>query len=169
MVSERMSTQLATVEFRACRVVKEGGIWNFIRPLERDGLLAAMEELSENAPQLLGIVCHWEHTGAEPNIDHNRALHLYRIAQEAVSNSVKHGHAKNVTISLDVDNPNLRLKVIDDGSGLSPKTVANPGLGLRIMRYRAKMIDALLTVERAGSAGGTIVTCVCRDSESSPS
>jgi exopolysaccharide production protein ExoY len=35
MVSERMSTQLATVEFRACRVVKEGGIWNFIRPLER--------------------------------------------------------------------------------------------------------------------------------------
>jgi signal transduction histidine kinase len=134
--------------------------------LERDGLLAAMEELSENAPQLLGISCQWQHSGSEPKVDHNRALHLYRIAQEAVNNSVKHGRARKVTISLDVADHTLRLQVIDDGSGLSPKTVANPGLGLRIMRYRARMIDALLTVERAGSAGGTIVTCVCRDRES---
>jgi signal transduction histidine kinase len=136
--------------------------------LERDGLLAAMEELSENAPQLLGISCKWQHTGTEPKVDHNRALHLYRITQEAVNNSVKHGHAQNVIVSLDVADHSLRLQVIDDGSGLSPKTVANPGLGLRIMRYRARMIDALLTVERAGPAGGTIVNCVCRESESTP-
>ncbi|HEX4125149.1 MAG TPA: sensor histidine kinase [Tepidisphaeraceae bacterium] len=133
--------------------------------LERDGLLAALEEHSQYAPQLYGITCRWEHTGAPPNIDHSRALHLYRIAQEAVNNSVKHGRAPSVKISLEVTDPMLRLAIIDDGSGLSPKTVASPGLGLRIMRYRARMIDALLTVERAGPAGGTIVTCTCRNSE----
>jgi signal transduction histidine kinase len=134
--------------------------------LERDGLLAALEELSQNAPQLFGIACRWEFSGEQATIDHSLALHLYRIAQEAVSNSVKHGHAKSVTIALDVVDSMLRLRVIDDGSGLSSKTIANPGLGLRIMRYRARMIDALLTVERVGPAGGTIVTCTCRNNES---
>jgi signal transduction histidine kinase len=72
---------------------------------------------------------------------------------------VRHGKARNVTIALDRRNDRATVRVIDDGSGLSEKTMVSPGLGLRIMQYRARMLDAELSVERASSAGGTVVTC----------
>ena len=129
--------------------------------LESDGLLAALEELAGNAQSLLGIRCTWQWEGPEPQLDHQSALHVFRIVQEAVSNSVKHGKAKTVHISLATQGQTLTAKVIDDGCGLSAKTKANPGLGLRIMNYRARMVGAELTVERAGHAGGTVMICKC--------
>jgi signal transduction histidine kinase len=130
--------------------------------LESDGLLAALEELAGNAASLLGIHCSWRCEGADPNLDRQSAMHIFRIIQEAVSNSVKHGRAKTVNISLIMDGPYLTAKVIDDGCGLSAKTKANPGLGLRIMQYRARMVNAKLSVDRAGPFGGTVMTCRCR-------
>jgi signal transduction histidine kinase len=129
--------------------------------LENDGLLAGLQELAENAGSLLHIQCHWDYKGAEPNLGRTQSLHVYRIAQEAVSNSVKHGKAKSVQISLENTGTTLILNVTDDGCGLSSKTIANPGMGLRIMTYRAKMVGAKLSVERASAQGGTVVTCVC--------
>ena len=58
--------------------------------------------------------------------------------------------------------------VTDDGSGLSRKTMTNPGLGLRTMAYRARIIGAELTAQRAGDGGGTIVQCTCRIRETWP-
>jgi len=130
--------------------------------LESDGLLAALEELAGNAQSLLGIACSWRCEGSEPHLDRQSALHIFRIVQEAVSNSVKHGKAKAVQISLVVHGHVLTAKVIDDGCGLSAKTRANPGLGLRIMNYRARMVGAVLSVDRIGPAGGTVMTCQCR-------
>jgi signal transduction histidine kinase len=135
--------------------------------LEGAGFVAAMEELAQNASVLLGVECTWNYTGGELQMDRKRALHLFRIVQEAISNSVKHGKAKHVTVGLTVENGNrngqarITLTVSDDGSGLSEQTVSNPGLGLRIMRYRARMVDAVLAVERMTPQGGTIVTCNC--------
>ena len=129
--------------------------------LERDGLIAAIEELADTSSALFGIKCSLECEDQQLPVDRTRALPLFRIVQEAVNNSVRHGKAKNVRIGV-MNNPReLIVSVVDDGSGLSQKTTANPGLGLRIMEYRARMLDASLTVERASTTGGTVVTCTC--------
>jgi signal transduction histidine kinase len=83
---------------------------------------------------------------------------LYRIAQEAVNNAVKHGQAKNISIGLGAVEDEVTLTVKDDGIGFSDTSNASSGMGLHIMNYRAKMIGALLDIRR-GAAGGTIVIC----------
>jgi CheY-like chemotaxis protein len=80
-------------------------------------------------------------------------MHLYRIAQEAVSNAVKHGRAKNIRIRV----TKTSLTITDDGSGL-PASAKSEGMGLRIMRYRAEMIGGTLSVKN-GRTKGVVVTC----------
>jgi signal transduction histidine kinase len=179
LLSETMAQQLAsgrtpdpaTIE-TVTRLVSEAvGITRDIAKtlspvtLERDGLIAAMEELADTSSALFGVNCVWEYDGAngEFPVDRTRSLHLFRIAQEAVNNSVRHGKARNIKITLSraAGRDEMTVKVADDGSGLSQKTMTNPGLGLRIMQYRARMLDATLTVERASARGGTVVTCTC--------
>jgi two-component system CheB/CheR fusion protein len=92
-------------------------------------------------------------------LDSNVATHLYRIAQEAVSNAVRHGLAKHVRLELTTGHDSTTLTVHDDGTGL-PDVFAPPtGLGLRIMRYRASMIGAAFTIQN-DPGGGTRVACV---------
>jgi signal transduction histidine kinase len=130
--------------------------------LEHEGFVAAMEELCETARVLFDVNCRWDYDGGNIPLDPKRAVHLYRIVQEAVSNSVKHGKATHVTIRAILNDNDLTLIVTDDGSGLSRKTITNPGIGLRTMAYRARIVGAELTAERAGDNGGTIVRCTCR-------
>ncbi len=87
------------------------------------------------------------------------ASHLYRIAQEAVSNAVRHGEAHSVIIRLTKSGTNIRLEIRDDGKGLPPKLPTTRGQDLRTMRYRADTIGALLTVKRQAS-GGSVVSCL---------
>jgi signal transduction histidine kinase len=129
--------------------------------LETDGLRAAIEELADTASDLFGIECNCEIDEKAPSLNRSQSLHVFRIVQEAVNNSVRHGKAKHVLIKLACDDKSLIVSVADDGSGLSQKTTSNPGLGLRIMQYRARMLDASLAIKRANDAGGTVVTCVC--------
>jgi signal transduction histidine kinase len=126
--------------------------------LESDGLIAALEELSLNASKLFGINCDFDSDEERMDMDGQVALHLYRIVQEAISNSVRHGKAKKIDVKLETD-AGLKLTVIDDGGGLSAKTIAEPGIGLRIMQYRARMIGASLLIERVSSAGGARMIC----------
>jgi signal transduction histidine kinase len=129
--------------------------------LERDGIVPAIEELADTTSALAGIECTCKLDGGDLPLDRTRALHLFRIVQEAVSNGVRHGRARHVNIELRRTRNNIEVVVTDDGTGLSRKTTANPGLGLKIMEYRSRMLGASLTVERASAAGGTIVTCAC--------
>lgn len=130
--------------------------------LERDGLVAALVELADSSSSLFGICCSFDCDCDPPDLvlDPTCSLHLFRIVQEAVHNSVRHGKAKNVDISLTRDRKNLALTVVDDGIGLSEKTSANQGLGLRIMAYRATILRGSLTARRVAPRGGTVVTCV---------
>jgi signal transduction histidine kinase len=80
-------------------------------------------------------------------------MHLYRIAQEAVSNAVKHGKAKNIRIRV----TKTALTITDDGSGL-PASAKSEGMGLSIMRYRAEMTGGTLQVKN-GRTKGVVVTC----------
>jgi signal transduction histidine kinase len=88
------------------------------------------------------------------------ATELYRIAQEAVTNSVRHARAKTITIRLTTVRGATRLQIADDGIGI-PDPEPTDGAGLRIMRYRAASIGASLAIERS-PARGTIVTCTLR-------
>src|SRR5262249_49478808 len=127
------------------------------------GLVAAIDELAARATKLFNVTVRWDCEDDRLPVDEQSAGHVYRIVQEAVSNSVKHGKAKLVQIRAEVGRgggQEVHVTVTDDGVGLSAKTVAQPGIGLRIMQYRAKLIGAKLSVARAAPSGGTIVSCI---------
>ena len=126
--------------------------------LESEGLRSALEELAVNTEKIFGINCRLESRGEMKMTDLAAATHLYRIAQEAVSNAFKHGKAKDVTIELDCEPDRVTLSVKDNGVGFSREAANNKGMGLRIMRYRAGMLAGTLSVE-PGGGGGTSVVC----------
>jgi signal transduction histidine kinase len=90
--------------------------------------------------------------------DSTVATHLYRIAQEAAANAIKHGHVSRIVIELSAADPTLMLSIKDDGIGLPDSLPQKRGLGLRIMSSRARMIGATLSVNN-DPAGGTLVIC----------
>jgi signal transduction histidine kinase len=80
------------------------------------------------------------------------------MAQEAVTNAIKHGQAKRIAIRLTQNRRQITLVVTDNGLGLAAGQKQNIGMGLRIMRYRAGLIGGELTI-KDNSAGGATVTC----------
>ena len=86
------------------------------------------------------------------------ATHLYRIAQEAITNAVKHGNATHIDIKCAIADGLLELTVADNGTGIPPRATERGGLGLHIMSYRARAIGGDLSVV-ALAAGGTLVRC----------
>jgi signal transduction histidine kinase len=137
--------------------------------LERQGLAAALEELAVGVEHLYPTSCHFR-CNEEIFVDeHTVADHLYRIAQEAVNNSVKHAGSNRIDIELSNGEDQLTLKVKDDGRGLPEAPERGSGMGFNIMQYRARMIDASLSITST-SGKGTVVTCKyvkkARESES---
>jgi signal transduction histidine kinase len=129
--------------------------------LERRGLIDALEGLAMQAREAYRVQVEFIHRlpgGVE--LDRAVADHLYRIAQEALANAMRHGRAKSVRITLTSRGERIRLQVADDGTGLPPDAVAAPGLGLKIMRYRARMVGGEVRFDRNGRRG-TRVTCEC--------
>jgi signal transduction histidine kinase len=96
-----------------------------------------------------------------PIRDSRVATQLYRIAQEAVTNAVKHAKPRTIRIQISADSALMTLRVIDDGTGIQEPVPKQDGLGLRIMNFRAASIGALLSVA-PGTGGGTVVTCTLR-------
>jgi signal transduction histidine kinase len=89
------------------------------------------------------------------------AGHLFRIAQEAVNNALKHGKPHMIGIHLRSTRGDLALRITDDGKGIRPVSPKRQGLGLRIMQYRASLLRGTVTVQpRRG--GGTEVVCTTR-------
>ncbi len=84
--------------------------------------------------------------------------HLYRIAQEAVANAQRHGHAQHIEIRLGSKEGHLVLEVEDDGKGFDPTEIEDEGLGLRSMRHRAELLGAELDVDSAPGEG-TLIRC----------
>jgi PAS domain S-box-containing protein len=124
---------------------------------EAHGLVFALEHYASEVSELFHVACHLECD--DPIVVHDEALadHLHRLAQEAVTNAVKHGHAKSITIELAAVKGGGVLTIRDDGCGFDVVPRSESGLGLRIMSYRAKMIGGSLSVQ--SSLGGTVVRC----------
>jgi PAS domain S-box-containing protein len=123
------------------------------------GLMSALQEWASEVEILFHIECRFECDDPVLNLDDAVATHLYRIAQEAVHNAIKHGRARQVVISLAAGRDEAALKVLDDGSGIPDVLPNQSGMGLRIMNYRAGMICGSLRVERVAE-NGTLVACV---------
>src|SRR6185295_720964 len=83
-------------------------------------------------------------------------MHLYKISQEALSNSIKHGKARHVVISLATEGQSLRLSIENDGAPFSPPA-SKDRLGLRIMRYRANSIGATLEMKSVENSGAAVI------------
>ncbi len=126
--------------------------------LESEGLMAALQQLAAQAEQMFQIECRVE--CEPPVLIHEPAVatHLYRIAQEALSNAVKHGRARRVFIQLRATAERVFLMVRDDGVGIPKSLPKTKGMGLRIMQYRAGMIGGSIVVQREPD-GGTSVAC----------
>jgi PAS domain S-box-containing protein len=126
--------------------------------LEQGNLSAALEQLALRAERFndVSCVCRSEDVVlADPTV----ATHLYRIAQEAVSNALKHAAPSKIEISLERRGSKYRLAVRDDGTGFDPgRAGASIGMGLHILHYRARKVDAELEV-RSAEGGGTEITC----------
>jgi two-component system CheB/CheR fusion protein len=125
--------------------------------LTASGLKNALRELAARASQNTGIKCHFKSARGVRVPDETTALHMYRVAQEAVTNAVKHSGAKNVLISLDRNPKHICVSVQDDGKGFTLRK-RRKGLGLHMMRYRANALGGELKIERR-KTGGMDITC----------
>src|SRR5215471_3954948 len=121
--------------------------------LSSAGLMEALEDFALSTSELFNISCHFECPLPVLISDREKAEHLYRIAQEAVGNAIKHGHAKHIVIQLELSKTGKLLRVIDDGSGLSPNHMNGKGMGLRIMNYRAGVIGAKFNIRKRDTRG----------------
>jgi two-component system, LuxR family, sensor kinase FixL len=127
--------------------------------LKFEGLASALRMLASNVERLFKISCQVKCKKDPPVQDPIMAAHLYRIAQEAITNAAKHGKAKKVSIELASGERHSVMKVKNDGRSFSGVPAQNAGLGLKIMDYRARSIGASLDI-RKGRNGGTVVTCL---------
>jgi signal transduction histidine kinase len=127
--------------------------------VDAKSLMAALRDLASATGSLHKIDVRVEGKAPETLHDGNAATELYRIAQEAVTNAVRHGRAHTITIRLEGLKESTRLTIADDGIGIPDQP--RDGAGLGIMRHRAASIGASLSVAR-GTSSGTIVTCTIR-------
>jgi signal transduction histidine kinase len=122
-----------------------------------DGLMAALDTLAESANRG-GVRCVFECPEPVQVADEAVAGQFYRIAQEAVNNALKHATPSEIRIGLERRGGALVLEVDDDGEGFDESAPGGAGIGLRVMRYRARLIGGALEIGSA-PAGGSRISC----------
>jgi two-component system sensor kinase FixL len=133
-----------------------------LHPVEStsNGLMAALETLAARTKKLFHVRCHFNCHRPVLIKDNTVATHLFWIAQEAITNAIKHGKPGRIDISLTRTPASLTLAIKDNGSGMPATPRKKPGMGLRIMRYRAGMIGGSLAIQKETGGGGSIVCTV---------
>ena len=126
--------------------------------VETGGLHQGLLDLTASMERIYEISCMYVGSESVYVDDPEVAVHVYRIAQEALNNAVKHGQASNLEVILRREGNEAVLTVRDDGVGIPDVTARGEGMGLYIMAYRARMINGKLEVRR-GPERGTILTC----------
>jgi signal transduction histidine kinase len=126
------------------------------------GLMVAMEELADNTEKIFNVPCVLQCDKPVPIYNESAVTHLYRIAQESVTNAVRHAGPGNIEIGLGRNDDNITLTIKDDGKGIAEVAGQKNGMGLQTMRYRAHMIGASIDIS-ADVNGGTLVRCIYTD------
>jgi two-component system, LuxR family, sensor kinase FixL len=135
--------------------------------IESEGLTSALLELATNTEKIFHVRCRCEFDEAVAIHDHAVATHLFRIAQEAVSNAIKHGRAQRIVITLRNLKGRIKLDISDNGNGLRKPPANQKGMGLRIMQSRASMIGGTMAIE-SNAEGGVSVTCAIPEARAVP-
>jgi two-component system, LuxR family, sensor kinase FixL len=127
--------------------------------LDSAGLMAALRELAQGTERIFRVSCPFRCDQPVQVMDNKVATQLFRIAQEAVANAIKHSRADRIEISLNRELVQLSLSIRDNGVGI-PDNVRGErtGMGLLTMSHRARMLGGTVTVS-ADENGGTIVQC----------
>lgn len=159
-----------------------------LNPVDVDagGLSVALEQLAARVTDSAAIACEFRGDGQFRASSGEVATHLYRIAQEAVGNAIKHGKATRINLSLSRTRDGLTLRIEDNGKGFTPTPHSSPhtvligsaappaaadsphlpvrkGIGLQTMNYRAKIIGGTFEIRPGKRGAGTVVTCSVRD------
>ena len=125
-----------------------------------NGLMVALQRLAAQTEKLFHVACHFNRRRPVLIQDNDVATHLFRIAQEALTNAIKHGKAKRIEITLAGTPEQITLAVKDDGAGVPAPPRKTSGMGFRIMRYRAGMINGTLAIRKEAPGGTTIICTV---------
>lgn len=127
--------------------------------LDSDGLMAALFDLAKSTERIFEVACPMRCDPPVQVNDHQVATQLFRVAQEAVANAVKHSGAERVEMVLELDDGHYQLSIRDNGSGISEHAAgSSKGMGLLTMQHRARMIGGVLSIEH-DEFGGTLVQC----------
>lgn len=126
--------------------------------VEAQEIAFALTQLAEQAELLMRVKCKTVLPQKRVNIFAFASLHLYRIAQESITNAVKHGNAKQIEIKLESSDEGVVLEVKDNGKGFNTEQIRASGIGLRILQYRARSIGGVLTINSIPGKG-TSVRC----------
>lgn len=126
--------------------------------LDMAGLKIVLKRLADRVSETCDIQCTLQTSGKLVLADTSKGLHLFRIAQEAVNNAVKHSQCREIEIRLSGGNRQLHLEVCDNGMGFDPHEAARRGMGMRTMTYRANLIGANLDITQLNE-GGTCIYC----------
>ena len=122
--------------------------------LETKGLTAALQAFASRIAATYKIPFDFVCKNDVVINDNNVALNLYRIAQEAANNAIRHGETQHLRISLASEHGVLRMSIIDNGRGFAAgKPVPTPGMGIKIMKYRARQLGASLHFLRRPEGG----------------
>jgi PAS domain S-box-containing protein len=124
--------------------------------LDASGLQSTLADLAQRTRSVSRVACRFECPTPVQLEDPVVAGHLFRIAQEAVANALKHAQAREIVITLSGTASVVVLEITDDGRGLSREKRSSHGIGLQVMRHRANAIGADLTVTSAPEAGTTV-------------
>ncbi len=128
----------------------------FIQPVSMDsrGLMQSLKDLALSSSRLYDANCTFNCPRSISIPNEDAALHVYRIAQEAVHNAIKHGNPSRITIGLHKRQDLIELTVGNNGSAFDPsKSSRKRGLGLHIMTYRANVLHGELTIKRQKPKG----------------
>ncbi len=164
VASEKPAAAARTLEEAAKLVNRNVGIARDLarglQPVELkgSGLIGALRALVESACEKTQIQCEFKVGRGTRVADDTLALNLYRVAQEALTNAVKHSGARKILIALDHSRDHICVSVQDDGKGFSSRR-RGKGLGLHLMRYRAHALGGKLKIEKRRT-GGMKITCV---------
>ena len=125
--------------------------------LVQNGLVETLDAFAANVESLFQVSCTFQCNSPWPRFDSAAEVHLYRIAQQAVSNAVTHGRGTRIQIGLRSRGARGRLSIVCNGAGFSNNIREQDGLGMHTMDYRAHLIGASLRVARLTPHGVAVI------------
>ena len=153
LLLEKITEMVASAEQTAQEIARQ-----LVPPvLEIHGLVGALRNLAEQQCQRYGMACELRLGDPRhcPVLEGTVGVHIYRIAQEAVSNAIRHSDADRILINLDADDKCIEFSVSDDGKGMV-KELISIGTGMATMKRRAELINATFVIQASPGAGTSI-------------